>query len=122
MDAVVEIEIRRNHGAVKSGQANFIEEMQLNAGQVTVGKERLGMACDQLEIEAIEQIIGAVSATKAHDGACVFIGEGCMQIGEPVLARSGKVERAAGLRRLANSGGKVENAQGIEAALNALRV
>ena len=43
MDAVFKIEIGGDHGAVKCGQAELVEQMQLHAGQVAVGEEGLGM-------------------------------------------------------------------------------
>jgi hypothetical protein len=107
---------------VKGGKAKLVEQAQLDACEVTVGKERLGMACDQLEIETIEQVVGAIAASQAQDGAGVFIGECGVQIGEALLSGSGKVERAVGLRGSTNAGGEVENAQGLEAALKSIRL
>ena len=43
MHAVFEIEIRSDHGAVKRGQAELIEQAQVGAGQIAVGEEGLGM-------------------------------------------------------------------------------
>ena len=80
--AVGKIEIRGEHGAVKGGQANLVEQVELDAGQVAVGKERLGMRGDCFEIEAVEQVVRSVAAANAHDGGCVRIGEGGVQIGE----------------------------------------
>jgi hypothetical protein len=48
-----------------------------------------------VEVEAVEQVVGAVAAAKGHDGGGVRIGEGCVEIGESLLRSSGKVERLA---------------------------
>ena len=57
MHAVGKIEIRGEHGAVKGWKANLVEQMELDAGEVAVSKERLGMRGDCCEVEAVEQVV-----------------------------------------------------------------
>ena len=64
MNAVGKIEIRGQHGAVKGGQAQLIEQAELDAGQIAVGEEWLGMRGDGFEIQAIEQIVRSVAAAQ----------------------------------------------------------
>ena len=80
---------------MKNGQAEFVEQAELNSGEIAVGEKWLGVRGDGFEVEAIEQVIRSVAAANAHDCAVSAIGEGGVQIGEPLLRRSGEVERLA---------------------------
>ena len=48
MYSVFEIEIGGEHGAVKGGKTQLVEEMELDAGEVAVGEKWLGMRGDEL--------------------------------------------------------------------------
>ena len=120
--AVGKIEIRGEHGAVKNGQAQFVEQPKLDAGQVAISKERLGVDGDGLKVEVIKQVVRSVAAANTHDGSGIRVGEGGVQIGEALLRGSGEVERLAQksvgreLRRIA------QRAEGCESAIDALRL
>ena len=122
MHAVFESKIRSDHGSVKRGKAEVVEQVKLDAGQIAVGEERLGMLSDQREIEAIEQVVGAVPATHAGNDGAVWIGECSVQIGEALLRRSGKEERPAFLSVCAEAGSEAECAQALKTAVYALGV
>ena len=55
MYAVCKIKIGGEHGAVEGGQAQLIEEMELDAGEIAVGEERLGMLRDRFEVQACRE-------------------------------------------------------------------
>ena len=106
--AVVESEIGGDHGAVEGGQAELIEQAKLDAGEVAIGEERLGVFANQFEVEAREQIVGAVAAAHAGDDAGVGVGECGVQIGEALLGGSGEEEWAACLGMCAELGDEAE--------------
>src|SRR5579863_5638782 len=95
MHAAGEIEIRRQHRAMKDGQANFVEQTKLNASEVAVAEERLGMRGDAFEVEAFDQVVRSVSAANRDDGGSVGIDKRAAKIGEPLLWSSGEIERLA---------------------------
>ena len=98
---VLKIKIRGQHGAVKSGQAQLVEQVQLDAGEIAIGEEGLGVRGDGFEVQAVEQVIRSVAAAQGHDGAGVRIGKSRVQVGEALSGSSGKVERPVLERMLA---------------------
>ena len=86
-------------GPWKETRPSPIEEPGLDGGHVAVGEERLGVRADQVEIEAIEKVVGSVTATGTNDGGDGGIGEGGVQIGEAVFDGAGKVGRMLCRRR-----------------------
>ena len=57
MHAVWKTKIGGEHGAVKGGKAQFVEQVELDAGEIAVSEKRLRMRGDDGEVEAVEQIV-----------------------------------------------------------------
>ena len=55
--AVFEIKIGGEHGTVKGGKSQLVEQVELDTGEIAVGEERLGMRGDNGEVEAVEEIV-----------------------------------------------------------------
>src|ERR1035441_8990341 len=95
--------------------------MELNSGQVAIGEEGLGMLADQLQIEAVEQVVGAIAAAQAGHHARLFIGEGAMQVFEALRLGSGKVERSLLEGVVSKPGHKAQRAQTFQAPFGELK-
>ena len=91
MNAGLDGKIRGDHGAVKGGKANLIEQPGLNGSHIAVGEEGFGVGADQVEVETVEEVVGSVTATGTNDGGDVRIRKSAMQIAEPLLKRTGKI-------------------------------
>ena len=117
MNSVIERKIRSNHGSVKDRKAEVVEQVKLDAGQIAVGEERFRVLLDEREIEAIEQIIGAVATTHAGNDGAVWIGECRVKICEALFRSTGKKERPAFLSICAEAGSEAECAQALKTAV-----
>ena len=122
MDAVLTIKIRSQHGAVKRGQADFVEQTQLDSGQIAVSKKRLGMGGDGFGAQTFEQIIRSVAAAQGHDGADGGIEKCGVKIGKALQRGSSEVERFADKGVGGEFGRKSQRAQRCEAEIDALRL
>lgn len=80
MDAVGNGEVGCGHRSVKRDETELIEQPGLNAGVVAVSEERFGMAADQVEVKAVEKVIGSVTAAGTNNGCNGWIGESAVQI------------------------------------------
>ena len=107
---------------MKSGQTDLVEEAELEAREIAVGEEGLGMGGDGFEVEALEQVVGSVAAAQSHDGGGTWVGEGRVEIGEALLRGSSEVERSALARVGGEFGCETEIAQGREAEIDVLRL
>src|SRR6185437_15111845 len=85
-------------------------------------EKRLGIGADEIEVEAVKQIVGAVTAARGEDGANFGIGKGGVEIGEAIGGGCGEVRRvlAEGVR--AGNGVVAAGAQGGDSLLNALGI
>src|SRR6202050_3299842 len=120
MDPVLEIEIGGGHGPMKSNQAGLIEQPGLQCGVVAVCKERFGMAANEIEIEAAEQVIRSVAAAGTNDGGDRGVGKGVVQIGEAVFDRARKVRRVLAAGVFGGECVVAQSAQRCNASGNAL--
>jgi len=55
--------------------------VELDAGEIAVGEEGLGVVADQVQVETFEEVVGAVAAAQGHDGGGAGIGEGGVEVG-----------------------------------------
>ena len=107
-------------GPWKRGQSGLVEQPRLHGGEVAVGDERLGVGADEVEVEAVEQVVRSVAAARGEDGANFGIGKGGVQVGEALGGGSGKIRRLLAERVLAGDGVVSAGAQRGEPLLNAL--
>src|SRR6185312_11493883 len=105
VDSVVAAEVSGDERAVEGGESGLVEEPALDSGEVAVGDERLGIGADEIEVEAVKQIVGAVTAARGEDGANFGIGKGGVEIGEAIGGGCGKIRR--GLAGGVVAGGRV---------------
>jgi hypothetical protein len=79
------------------------------------------MIANEIEVELIKQVVGAVAATEAGDHARAFIGEGRMQIGQALCGRAGKIKWSLLEGVVAESGNETECAKTIYAFFRTLK-
>jgi uncharacterized hydantoinase/oxoprolinase family protein len=92
VDAVFTVEVGGYHGTVKSGKAELIEKVKLDGCEVAVAEEWLGILADELKIKTGEKVVGAVAAADGDDERGVGVGEGFVEVSEPMASNSSEEE------------------------------
>src|SRR5919204_6737923 len=94
MNAVRFGEILGDHGTVKGHEVRGIAEPGKQGGDVAVAHENFGIAPDLFQVEFFEQVIAAVAATRADDGAHLLAFKHFLELPDAAAKVAGEVEFA----------------------------
>jgi hypothetical protein len=95
VDTVFAVEVGGDHGAMEGGKAEPIEQVELDGSEIAVGEEGLGVFADEIEIEAGEEVVGAIATTDGGNSRGVGVGECAVEVGEAMAGSAGEEEGAA---------------------------
>jgi hypothetical protein len=88
VDAIFAVKVGGDHGTVEGGKAEVIEQMELNGGEVAVSEKRLWVFANEFEVEAGEQVVGAIAATDGGDERGIWVDECAVEVIEAMAGDS----------------------------------
>ena len=107
---------------MEGGKAEPIEQVELDGSEIAVGEEGLGVFADEIEIEAGEEVVGAIATTDGGNSRGVGVGECAVEVGEAMAGSAGEEEGAALKGVGAEAGLEAEVAEAAEPFLDAFFV